>query len=151
MPYDTTHTPHRSADARPGSPAGSTERPMRRGVHERAAAFAGSLGARAGALPGTLRGALPDEMPDFRRAGVFGAGLAVGALLGAGVALLLAPQSGEVTRSMITRRARDLRADAGDAWFDLGEELRAATRRKRRDVRRRMRRARWAAADMVDR
>ena len=87
---------------------------------------------------------------DQGRALVFGAGVAVGALLGAGLALLLAPQSGEATRAMIVTGARRLPERARDGWDDLGEELRYALRRRGKRVRRGMRNARWRAADMVE-
>ena len=98
-----------------------------------------------------------DEPTDWGRVGSFGAGILVGALLGAGAALLLAPQSGEETRDIIvrrtrdfTRRTRDLRDRAGDSWSNLGFELRRAARHGRRRVSRGLTRARWTAADTFD-
>ena len=93
-----------------------------------------------------------DEEFDWAQAGSFGAGIVVGALLGAGAMLLLAPQSGAATRRSLRRRARFLREDAHDAWDDLAEQIRHARRslkRKRRDLRRRIDRRRWAMADAV--
>jgi hypothetical protein len=72
-------------------------------------------------------------------AGAFGAGLALGVLVGAGAALLLAPRSGEATRAAIGRGTRDLTIRAGDAWEDLRDELRLAARRGRKRLRRRAR------------
>jgi gas vesicle protein len=49
-----------------------------------------------------------------------------GAAIGAAVALLYAPQSGERTRRMIARKAeegRDVMADAGRDLMDQGREL----------------------------
>ena len=43
---------------------------------------------------------------DWGRLGAFGAGIAIGALVGAGAALLYAPQSGRATRAVIRKRAR---------------------------------------------
>lgn len=80
----------------------------------------------------------------------FGAGIAVGALLGAGLALLLAPQSGRETREFIATRARRLPDDARDSWDDLGDELRSALRRRTRGLRRKVQHARWSAADAMD-
>ncbi len=42
-----------------------------------------------------------------------------GALLGAGVALLLAPQSGERTRRDLAKRAKQLRREAEERWDDV--------------------------------
>jgi hypothetical protein len=87
---------------------------------------------------------------DRGRTVAFGAGIAVGALIGAGLALLLAPQSGEATRTMITRGVRRVPDRMHDAWGDLGDELRYALRRREKRVRRGMRNARWRAADAVE-
>ena len=87
---------------------------------------------------------------DWGRLGAFGAGMAMGALLGAGAALLYAPQSGRATRAVIRKRARGLTATAGDAWDDLGRELRGAARRSRRGLTRGVTRSRWKAADLLD-
>jgi gas vesicle protein len=46
----------------------------------------------------------------------------LGAAIGAGVALLMAPSSGEETRRRISRGARRLRDTAGDALDDLRDE-----------------------------
>jgi len=75
--------------------------------------------------------ALPHEtVPDWNNIGLFTAGIAVGAILGATVALLLAPASGDETRHGIARRVRNLRGD-DDVWEELAEELdRAAAERE---------------------
>jgi YtxH-like protein len=86
---------------------------------------------------------------DWEHVGLLGAGLLVGALVGAGAALLLAPQSGQETRTLIRRRARFARHRASDAWMQLAEELAAVARRGRRRARRVMRRARWRASDAI--
>ncbi len=75
---------------------------------------------------------------NWPRAGTFGAGLAVGVLLGAGLALVLAPTSGPATRRRLGRAGRRATLRAADAWADLGEELRHATFRTRRKLRRRV-------------
>lgn len=52
-----------------------------------------------------------NNMMDKRSAnqfGVFASGLALGGIIGAGIALLLAPDSGEHTRSVIGDRSNDL-------------------------------------------
>jgi gas vesicle protein len=52
-----------------------------------------------------------------------------GALLGAGLGLLFAPQSGERTRRDLSRRARQLRDDAEERWDDLRDEVEDRGRR----------------------
>ncbi len=66
-------------------------------------------------------------------AGSFVAGIVVGALIGAGIALLFAPDTGVRTRKRLRRGARALRARAGEGLDD-------AARRTRRDLVRRRRR-----------
>lgn len=53
----------------------------------------------------------------------FISGLLLGAVIGAGVALLTAPQSGRRTRRRIRRTAVDLRDQATDRWDELAEEV----------------------------
>jgi hypothetical protein len=81
-----------------------------------------------------------DEERDWRSPGILSLGII------AGVALLLAPQSGEETREQIAIRARRLgsRADAG--WDDLRDELRRLRRRSRRAATR----GRWKVEDLLD-
>jgi len=81
-----------------------------------------------GSIPQPRADGLPHEtVPDWNNIGLFTAGIAVGAILGATVALLLAPASGDETRHGIARRVRNLRGN-DDAWDELAEELeRAAT------------------------
>jgi gas vesicle protein len=56
---------------------------------------------------------------------LFAAGIALGAILGAAVALLWAPASGDDTRDRIGRRVRKLRGN-NDIWDELAEELELA-------------------------
>ena len=56
----------------------------------------------------------------------FAAGLLLGALIGAGVALLFAPQSGEDTRRLIKRRARRFAADARERYDDIKDRVKKA-------------------------
>jgi len=86
---------------------------------------------------------------DWERVGLLGAGLLVGAVVGAGAALLLAPSSGRETRTAIRRKARFAQHRAGDAWGDLAAELAEVARRSRRRARRAMRRARWRASEAI--
>ncbi len=54
----------------------------------------------------------------------FLAGLLAGAVLGAGAALLLAPDSGKKTRRRLHRAAEDLRETASDRWDEIADEVR---------------------------
>ena len=63
----------------------------------------------------------------------FAAGLLIGALVGAGIALLVAPSSGEETRRLISRRARRLAADARDRYDEARHQLRRAREHRRRE------------------
>jgi gas vesicle protein len=62
----------------------------------------------------------------------FAAGLLIGALIGAGVALLVAPQSGAETRRTLARRARRLAADARERYDDSKHQLRRFKEHRRR-------------------
>lgn len=88
---------------------------------------------------------------DWRQIGTLGVGVAVGVALGAGLALLLAPMSGEETRDFIGQRARRIRGRAADHWDDLRDELRYAARRGRKRIRRSATRGKWAAEDAIER
>jgi gas vesicle protein len=69
-------------------------------------------------------------VPDWNNIGLFTAGIAVGAILGAAVALLFAPASGEETRHSLRRRVRGDEDDE-DVWAELAAELeRAASERE---------------------
>jgi gas vesicle protein len=64
---------------------------------------------------------------------LFTAGIAVGAILGAAVALLFAPASGGVTRHRIARRVRNVRGE-DDIWDELAEELERAAVEQEEEV-----------------
>jgi YtxH-like protein len=79
-----------------------------------------------GSIPQPHDDGLPYEtVPDWNNIGLFTAGIAVGAILGATVALLMAPASGGETRESIGRRIRKFRGN-DDIWDELAEELEAA-------------------------
>ena len=159
-------TPSRSPSGRPRGT--STLGDAVRGVSSFAARLSGSASRRGatdlgagrdahtGARPAPARRSTRAELEsspsdlDWGHLGAFGAGIAIGALLGAGSALLYAPQSGHATRAVLRKRARYLTSSAGDAWEDLGRELRGAARRSRRGVQRGVTRGRWKAADVLD-
>jgi gas vesicle protein len=82
---------------------------------------------------------------DWQQIAIFGAGLALGLALGAGAALLAAPQSGEETRAALRGRVRRIKRTttrrSRDAWAELGDELRgAASSLRRRRAKRRLQR-----------
>lgn len=61
-------------------------------------------------------------MSENNSATTFLSGLIVGAAVGAGVALLLAPRSGKETRALLTDKARDLKDRAQHA-FERSKEV----------------------------
>ena len=84
-----------------------------------------------------------EEVVVRRRApgiGLFAAGIVVGALLGAGIAVLTAPARGEVTRRRVRRRLHDLQDDARDRLDELRDDAQRGLSRNR--IRRRARRRR---------
>lgn len=73
-----------------------------------------------------------DAEPAHGRAG-FVAGIVFGAFLGAGIAMLFAPDRGEKTRGRIRRRMRNLGEDAMESIDQAGTRTRKElSRRKRR-------------------
>lgn len=64
------------------------------------------------------------EYDDDARLFNFLSGLICGAAIGAGVALIMAPDSGRKTRKRIHRAAEDLRENATDRWEDISDEVR---------------------------
>jgi hypothetical protein len=79
-----------------------------------------------GSIPQPEPDGFPGEtVPDWNNIGLFTAGIAIGAILGASVALLFAPASGEETRESLGRRVRHLRGE-DDLWDQLAAELELA-------------------------
>lgn len=72
----------------------------------------------------------------------FVAGLAMGAILGASIALLTAPQSGKRTRRHIVQAVEAARDNAEDGWDDVSTRARHAVRRGRHFAKRGRRRLR---------
>ena len=72
----------------------------------------------------------------------FAAGLVIGALLGAGIAFLIAPERGEVVRKRLTRGIRDIHDDARDQLDDWRGEARRELGRQRRKIKRQLQRVR---------
>lgn len=78
---------------------------------------------------GKVTGTAYETVPDWQQIGTFVAGLGIGAVVGAAVALLWAPGSGEETRGRIRRKFS--RGGDDSLWDSLGQELkRAAAKRK---------------------
>jgi gas vesicle protein len=75
------------------------------------------------------------NIPDTRSVSLLGIGMVVGAVLGAGVTLLVAPRTGRETRELLGRRARGMRTGSG-VWMKLGKELRRAATAKRKQLER---------------
>jgi gas vesicle protein len=61
--------------------------------------------------------------------------MVIGAVVGAGVTLLVAPRSGQQMRELLGYRAGRLRRDSG-VWLKLGNELRKAAAAKRKQLER---------------
>ncbi len=71
----------------------------------------------------------------------FAAGLVVGALLGASIALLYAPERGDRTRRTVRRRLERLREDAAEGLGRAGRLTRKDVLRRRRLLRDRLEKA----------
>jgi gas vesicle protein len=71
----------------------------------------------------------------------FAAGLIVGALLGASIALLFAPDRGDRTRRAVRQKLHDLRREAADGLEQAGRITRKDVLRRRRRLRAQVERA----------
>jgi gas vesicle protein len=83
----------------------------------------------------------------------FAVGVMLGALLGAGLALLYAPDRGERTRRQLKRRIKQLRADAEEGLDRAGERaarVRKELSRRRRKLEEGLDRAAEQARDVFD-
>jgi hypothetical protein len=72
------------------------------------------------------------QMHAQARTAVFMGGVALGLVVGAGIALLLAPQSGHDARRALLRRGRRLSRRGRNAWEDLRDEFQRLAERRRR-------------------
>jgi gas vesicle protein len=70
---------------------------------------------------------------DPHSASMLGVGIIVGVAIGAGVAMLFAPQSGEDTREILRKRMRRVRGET-HVWERLGKELKRAASLKRKEI-----------------
>jgi gas vesicle protein len=65
----------------------------------------------------------------------FMAGMVLGALVGAGVALLVAPERGAVTRRRLKKFVGRLSSDAKERAEDWRDDVKAELKRRRRQIR----------------
>jgi len=65
----------------------------------------------------------------------FFVGVLVGGVIGAAVALLVAPQSGKRTRRQLMKAASTARDSAGERWEDLTDDMRSAVEAGRKRIR----------------
>src|SRR3954464_560725 len=93
--------------------------------------YAGPQSPKKSGRPSLKRVPLTPSSSHAERNAAFIAGTVFGAVVGAGVALLLAPRSGRSTRRRLARSGRHLSQRGRDAWHDLADELRAARHRRR--------------------
>lgn len=103
-----------------------------------------------------MREGEPNIVIERERDGGFGS-FVLGALVGAGLALLLAPQSGEETQEEIKKQARRFRVQAEERVRSAQEELRdavesgrQAAREARADLERRLEQSKTAYRTGVD-
>jgi gas vesicle protein len=65
----------------------------------------------------------------------FISGLLLGAVIGASVALLAAPQEGRKTRKRLVRAVGGARSSAEDRWDDIADDVRSAVKAGRKRIR----------------
>ncbi|HUQ19805.1 MAG TPA: YtxH domain-containing protein [Gemmatimonadaceae bacterium] len=70
------------------------------------------------------------RVPDRKSASMLGLGMVIGVAIGAGIALMMAPGSGEELREKIRDRVSGMRG-GDDAWGKLKRELRRAKKLRR--------------------
>ncbi|HJR16567.1 MAG TPA: YtxH domain-containing protein [Gemmatimonadales bacterium] len=80
----------------------------------------------------------------------FVAGVVFGAFLGAGFALLFAPDRGEKTRGRLSRKIRSLQGDALEGIDRAGNRTRKELRRRQRRIKAELARARARAERALD-
>jgi hypothetical protein len=77
---------------------------------------------RKSALTPLLEEPAPEMVPDWNNIGLFATGIALGAVLGATIALFVAPASGRQLRGRVARRFGRSGSD-GSVWEKLADEL----------------------------
>jgi gas vesicle protein len=80
----------------------------------------------------------------------FVAGFMLGVLMGAGFALLFAPERGERTRGRLRRRMRALREDALESLDQAGNRTRTELQRRKRRLRAELERIRKRAKERAE-
>jgi gas vesicle protein len=80
----------------------------------------------------------------------FLAGIVFGAFLGAGLALLFAPEKGEKTRGRLRKRMRSLQEDALEGIDRAGTRTRKELRRRQQNLREELDRARERAKQVLE-
>lgn len=124
---------------------------LARGAEAGAGSVAERIARRRRIAQATLEAESGAAETDWTRVTVFGAGIAIGALIGAGAALLLAPSTGYETRTRIARRARQAGGRAADQWEGVSDELRHKAKHGARRVKRAATTSRWAVEDAWER
>ena len=99
---------------------------------------------------GSASGSPYDESLDWNKLLLLGGGIAAGAAVGAGVAMLLTTRTGPERRAGIARGARRFGHRTEQAWEDLAFELREAARAARDRLRHRRHRAADAEVEVDD-
>jgi gas vesicle protein len=92
----------------------------------------------------------PARVPSERSTAGFAAGVLFGALLGAGFALLFAPDRGDKTRRRLRHRMQSLREDAREGIDRAGTRTRKELRRRQRSILAELRRARERVEGELD-
>src|SRR4051812_15917626 len=85
--------------------------------------------------------------PAARSGAGFVLGMVFGVLLGAGLALVFAPERGEKTRARLRRRMRTLREDALESIDQAGTRTRKELQRRQRRIRAELERIRERAKE----
>jgi hypothetical protein len=91
-----------------------------------------------------------DEPHAWDRIGFFAAGVAIGIAIGGGVSLLLAPRSGEDTRTLIRSRAQELAERMAERKDRIRDDILWRSRQGRKALRRGLIRGRWSAEDALE-
>ncbi len=89
------------------------------------------------------------ETSEEQSAPGFAAGLVFGAILGAGIALLFAPDRGDRTRQRLTRRLQQLRENAGKGLDQAGGKTKRELLRRRRQIEAQLDRVAERAKDVL--